>query len=82
MKFVDLGEPTSFLDHAYLGCIQFECKNLTNFFLGGEQKDVRNYVAGAIKQSFGRKERLENVQSMFTECQKTCTRDDLTFFGQ
>ena len=26
MKFVDLGEPTSFLDHVYLGCIQRECK--------------------------------------------------------
>ena len=26
MKFVDLREPTSFLDLAYLGCIQRECK--------------------------------------------------------
>ena len=26
MKFVDLGEPTSFLAHVYLGCIQRECK--------------------------------------------------------
>ena len=25
MKFVDLGEPTSFLDHVYLGCTQREC---------------------------------------------------------
>ena len=24
MKFVDLGEPTSFLDHVYLGCTQCE----------------------------------------------------------
>ena len=23
---VDLGEPTSFLDHVYLGCTQRECK--------------------------------------------------------
>ena len=26
MKDVDLGEPTSFLDHVYLGCTQRECK--------------------------------------------------------
>ena len=26
VKLVDLGEPTSFLDHEYLGCIQRECK--------------------------------------------------------
>ena len=26
MKEVDLGEPTSFLDHVYLGCPQRECK--------------------------------------------------------
>ena len=26
MKFVDLGEPTSFLDHVNLGCTQRECK--------------------------------------------------------
>ena len=26
MKDVDLGEPTSFLDHVYLGCIQRECQ--------------------------------------------------------
>ena len=26
MKEVDLGEPTSFFDHVYLGCIQRECQ--------------------------------------------------------
>ena len=26
MKNVDLDEPTSFLDHVYLGCTQRECK--------------------------------------------------------
>ena len=26
MKLVDLGEPTSFLDHIYLECTQRECK--------------------------------------------------------
>ena len=26
MKDVDLGEPTSFLDHVFLGCTQRECK--------------------------------------------------------
>ena len=27
MKLVDLGEPTYFLDHVYLGCTQCECKS-------------------------------------------------------
>ena len=27
MKLVDLGEPTSFLDHENLGCTQRECKS-------------------------------------------------------
>ena len=26
MKDVDLGEPTSFLDHVYLGCTERECQ--------------------------------------------------------
>ena len=26
MKDVDLGEPTSFFDHVYLGCIHRQCK--------------------------------------------------------
>ena len=26
MKVVDLGEPTSFLDHVYLGCTRRECQ--------------------------------------------------------
>ena len=26
MELVDLDEPTSFLDHVYLGCTQRECK--------------------------------------------------------
>ena len=30
MKDVDLGEPTSFFDHAYLGCTQSECKMSAN----------------------------------------------------
>ena len=27
MKLVDLGEPTSFLDHVHLGCTQRECQS-------------------------------------------------------
>ena len=34
MKLVDVGEPTSFLDHVYLGCTQRECKS-------NEIEDVR-----------------------------------------
>ena len=37
MKDVDLGEPTSFLDHVYLGCTQRECKINKNI--------VDNYIS-------------------------------------
>ena len=30
MKLVNLGEPTSFLDHVFLGCTQRECKSNEN----------------------------------------------------
>ena len=46
MKDVDLGEPTSFLDHVYLGCTQRECH--TN-------KDIVEQaclVQGNLKQTF------------------------------
>ena len=38
MKIVDLGEPTSFLDHVYVDCTQRECKSNENLF---EQKKNR-----------------------------------------
>ena len=31
VKEVDLGEPTSFLDHVYLGCTQRECETNKDF---------------------------------------------------
>ena len=53
MKDVDLGEPTSFLDHVHLGCTQRECriskdiahnyrKSSSQGFLPGLQKNTRN----------------------------------------
>ena len=40
MKFVDLGEPTSFLDHENLGCTQRECKE-NERIIEYNKKDVR-----------------------------------------
>ena len=40
MKTVDLDEPTSFLDHVYLGCTQRECKPNENHHWG-IQKNAR-----------------------------------------
>ena len=53
MKPVDLGEPTSFPDHAYLGCTQDECKpNETSF---GEYRKLfaSRISAGAIDKLLG-----------------------------
>ena len=52
MKFVDPGEPTSFLDHASLGCIQLECKP-SEFFSWREQKDVRITLLEQLRNRLG-----------------------------
>ena len=39
MKFVDLGESTSFLDHVHVGCSQRECKSTE--IVGKMQRNVR-----------------------------------------
>ena len=41
-KNVDLDEPTSFLDHVFLGCIQRECKSNESMF--EEHKSCSNHV--------------------------------------
>ena len=62
MKLVDLGEPTSFLGHVYLGCTQRECKpnetineNLrrcsSHVFLLEQQKNYRCGKSLTHKQS-------------------------------
>ena len=40
MKLDDLGEPTPFLDHVYLGCTQRECKSNDSIF--GESSKRKN----------------------------------------
>ena len=40
MKDVDLGEPTSFLDHVYLGCTQRECMSNKQ----GNCRQLQKYV--------------------------------------
>ena len=52
MKDVDLGEPTSVLDHAFLGCTQRECKtskdivdNYRDMFESGCQLDYRKMTS-------------------------------------
>ena len=61
MKDVDLGEPTSFLDHVYLRCIQRECKtskgivdNYKNMFesriSGGAKEKLHTRVSGNLMQ--------------------------------
>ena len=38
MILVDVGEPTSLLDHVYLGCTQRECKSNESIFLTNPEK--------------------------------------------
>ena len=51
MKDVDLGEPTSFLDHVYLGCTQRECQISTDIVDNYKNLFESRISAGAIENS-------------------------------
>ena len=58
MKDVDLGEPTSFLDHVFLGCTQKECQIskdiVDNYRSMFESRDFcRGYRKIAMNKSHG-----------------------------
>ena len=48
MKNVDLDEPTSFLDHVYLGCTQRECKVNERVLLHGETQVAPTFTVEDI----------------------------------
>ena len=50
MKLVDLEEPTSFLDHVYLGCTQNECKSNETIIEEYRQKFESRISAGCTKK--------------------------------
>ena len=54
MKDVDLGEPTSFLDHVYLGCTQRECQ-ISN-------EIVANYTSESRISAGAKEKRLSELQ--------------------
>ena len=51
MKDVDLGEPTSFLDHVYLGCTQRECQISKDFVDNHRSMFEARISAGATEKS-------------------------------
>ena len=60
-KEVDLGEPTSFLDHAQLGCTQRQCENKKKY-CGQLQNHVRiaNFRGGVEKLPFPQNLRISS----------------------
>ena len=50
MKLVDLGEPTTFLDHVYWGCTQRECKSNENIVEEYNQVLETRIPAGATQK--------------------------------
>ena len=64
MKDVDLGEPTSFLDHFYLGCTQRDCETSkdivdncghmfeSRIFVGAMENYQKLKVQGNVSQAF------------------------------
>ena len=53
MKLVDLGEPTSFLDHVYLGCTQRECKTNEKVIEEFKKMFESRICAGATENHLG-----------------------------
>ena len=53
MKQVDLGEPTSFLDHVYLGCTQRECETSRDIVDIYKNMFESRISAGAPEKLFG-----------------------------
>ena len=52
MKGVDLGEPTSFLDHVHLGCTQRECQTSKDIVDNYRNVSESRISAGAIEKLF------------------------------
>ena len=50
MKYVDSGEPTSFLDHVYLGCTQRECQTSKDIVDNYRSMFVSRICAGAFEK--------------------------------
>ena len=50
MKDVDLGEPTSFLDHVYLGCTQRECQTSKDIVDNYQSMFEPRTSAGAVEK--------------------------------
>ena len=93
MKNVDLEEPTSFLDHVYVGCTQRECESNENIFEEYKkcsnhkflQEQLRNYLGGrnadisswSYDMEGHSKKCVEDVANWPTEILTNCTKSKL-----
>ena len=51
MKDVDLGEPTSFLDHVYLGCTQRECQ-ISKDIVDNYRNMFESRISAGVKETY------------------------------
>ena len=51
MKELDVGEPTSFIDHVYLGCTQRECQTSKDI-VDNCRKIVESQISAGVKKSY------------------------------
>ena len=63
MKQVDLGEPTSFFDHEYLGCTQRECETKTEIVGNCISMFETRIPAGAAKRLHSSKRPEANIST-------------------
>ena len=71
MKDVDLGEPTSFLDHVYLDCTQRECK-ISNDIVANYRDMFESRISAGAKENY-QPERQGNLM------QKHCLLGPITW---
>ena len=79
MKLVDLGEPTSFLDHVYLGCTQCECKSDESILEQYKKIFESRVSTGATEQLLGW-EKSTRKQSLGLVIWRVIRRNAWTYF--
>ena len=90
MKDVDLGEPTSFFDHVYLGCTHRECKTSKDIVDNYRDMFESRMSAGGIEKLLYSEKSEVNIsswsydmdghaQKMRGKILRTCEQNDSTF---
>ena len=74
MKEVDLGEPTSFLDHVYLGCTQRACETSKDIVENYRDMIESRISAGAFEKQLCSGRLVANISSWSYDMQRNARK--------